>query len=158
MDERIRVRPGLSDLAPAEAVRNLADAGGHVAFAPGWRELGREVEAWGFEGANLPAAIEEFNRGVGGGGTAIPRRWHRAPLLEPPYAALEVKPSVTFTMGGLKVDSLARVLDAGGRPIPGLHAAGADIGGIYNGGYAGGLALAAVFGMRAAEAAAGVLR
>ena len=45
------------------------------------------------------------------------------------------------------------MLDESGAPIPGLFAAGADIGGIYNGGYAGGLALACVYGMTAARTA-----
>lgn len=33
-------------------------------------------------------------------------------------------PSVHHTMGGLKIDTKARVLDAGGKPIAGLYAAG----------------------------------
>ena len=38
-------------------------------------------------------------------------------------------------------------------PIPGLHAAGADAGGLYARAYAGGIAAALTFGLRAARAA-----
>jgi succinate dehydrogenase/fumarate reductase flavoprotein subunit len=68
--------------------------------------------------------------------------------------AVHVKPGVTHTIGGLRVDSRARVLDQAGRPIPGLHAAGADVGGISTGGYSSGLASALVLGLVAAETAA----
>ena len=76
-------------------------------------------------------------------------------LREPPFAAVHVQAAVTHTIGGLRVDTLARVLDGAGAPIPGLYAAGADVGGISTGGYAGGLASALVLGLTAAESAAG---
>ena len=56
-------------------------------------------------------------------------------------------------LGGIRVDADARVLDRDGRPIPGLFAAGADAGGVFHVGYAGGLASALVFGRRAASTA-----
>jgi len=51
------------------------------------------------------------------------------------------------------IDDESRVLDAEQRPIPGLLAAGADAGGLYVRAYAGGLAAALVFGLRAARTA-----
>jgi succinate dehydrogenase/fumarate reductase flavoprotein subunit len=74
-------------------------------------------------------------------------------LREPPFLAVHVRAAVTHTIGGLRVDSRARVLDAAGAPVPGLHAAGADAGGIFTGGYGSGLAAALVLGRRAAESA-----
>ncbi|HSC90855.1 MAG TPA: FAD-binding protein [Gaiellaceae bacterium] len=68
--------------------------------------------------------------------------------------AVKVQAAVTHTIGGLRIDAGAHVLDRDGRPIPGLYAAGADAGGIATGGYASGLAAALVFGRRAAESAA----
>ncbi len=62
--------------------------------------------------------------------------------------AVRVSPGITHTIGGLRVDELARV--AG---VDGLYAAGADVGGISTGGYASGLAAALVFGRIAAESA-----
>jgi predicted oxidoreductase len=55
---------------------------------------------------------------------------------------------------GVLIDAEARVVGADGKPIPGLLAAGADTGGTFVRGYAGGLALAVVFGLKAAQTAA----
>jgi succinate dehydrogenase/fumarate reductase flavoprotein subunit len=68
--------------------------------------------------------------------------------------AVKVTPGVTHTVGGLAVDASARVLDEADAPIPGLYAAGADVGGIATGGYASGLATALVLALVAAETAA----
>jgi succinate dehydrogenase/fumarate reductase flavoprotein subunit len=62
--------------------------------------------------------------------------------------AVRVKPGITHTIGGLRIDESARVVGA-----EGLFAAGADAGGIAAGGYASGLAGALVFGRIAAESA-----
>jgi succinate dehydrogenase/fumarate reductase flavoprotein subunit len=60
--------------------------------------------------------------------------------------AVRVRPGITHTIGGLRVDEQALVAE-------GLYAAGADAGGISTGGYASGLAAALVFGRIAAESA-----
>jgi fumarate reductase flavoprotein subunit len=62
--------------------------------------------------------------------------------------AVRVRPGITHTIGGLRIDEQARVQGVGG-----LFAAGADVGGISTGGYASGLAAALVFGRVAAESA-----
>lgn len=74
-------------------------------------------------------------------------------LAEPPFTAVRVHAGVTHTLGGLRIDARARVLDEDGAPVAGLHACGADAGGIFTGGYGSGLAAALVFGRRAAETA-----
>ena len=66
---------------------------------------------------------------------------------------IEVIPAITFTFTGLMIDPHARVLDESGEPIPGLLAAGADAGGVFDRAYAGGLACALVFGLQAAATA-----
>src|SRR5262245_27844096 len=68
--------------------------------------------------------------------------------------AVHVIASVTHTIGGLRVDPEARVLDEEGSPLAGLFAAGVDAGGVATGGYASGLAQALVLGLAAAESAA----
>jgi FAD binding domain/NAD(P)-binding Rossmann-like domain len=65
--------------------------------------------------------------------------------------AVHVAAAVTHTIGGLRVDEHARVLDEAGMPIEGLWAAGVDAGGLATGGYASGLAQALVLGLAAAE-------
>jgi fumarate reductase flavoprotein subunit len=66
---------------------------------------------------------------------------------------VRVYAAVTHTLGGLRVDTGARVLDEEGEPISGLYAAGVDAGGVALGGYASGLAQALVLGLVAAESA-----
>jgi fumarate reductase flavoprotein subunit len=78
-------------------------------------------------------------------------------LEEPPFAAVHVMPGVTHTIGGLRVDEHAGVLDERGAPIDDLWACGVDVGGIASGGYASGLAQALVLGLVAAESATGKL-
>jgi hypothetical protein len=63
--------------------------------------------------------------------------------------AVHVAAAVTHTIGGLQVDTDARVTGA-----EGLWAAGVDAGGVATGGYASGLAQALVLGLAAAESIA----
>ena len=101
----------------------------------------------------------------------------------PPYHAVQVKASITFTMGGLQIDEHARVRRRSGSSaigravpaaravaelgelaveiddyretvIPGLYAAGCDVGNIHHRGYAGGLAAGLVVGRVAGQQAA----
>ncbi|GAD88676.1 putative oxidoreductase [Vibrio halioticoli NBRC 102217] len=62
-----------------------------------------------------------------------------------PFYATPRKPSVHHTMGGLKIDTNARVLDKQGEAIPGLYAAGEVTGGIHAGNRLGGNALIDIF-------------
>lgn len=62
--------------------------------------------------------------------------------------------SITFTYGGIAIDSKGHAVTADKKPIPGLLVAGVDAGGFSNLGYAGGLALAFVTGLWAARAVA----
>lgn len=78
------------------------------------------------------------------------------PLDQPPYLAFAVTCGITFTFGGLHIDTAARVLDTDRTPIPGLFAAGETVGGLFAHNYPGGsgLAAGAVFGRRAGAGAA----
>ena len=76
------------------------------------------------------------------------------PVRVPPFVAVEVGPAITHTIGGLAVDRDCHVLRrTDGQPIPGLYAAGVEVGGVSVGGYTSGLAAALVFGAVAAESA-----
>ena len=68
--------------------------------------------------------------------------------------AADVIPAVTMTFGGIEIDSSCRALDANGKPIAGLFAAGGDASDIYHRGYGGGLCAAAVTGRGAGTKAA----
>jgi tricarballylate dehydrogenase len=54
------------------------------------------------------------------------------PIDTPPYHAYPVTTAITFTYGGVRTDTDARVLSTGGVPIPGLYAAGEIVGVFYH--------------------------
>ncbi|MBQ3671216.1 MAG: flavocytochrome c [Treponema sp.] len=72
-----------------------------------------------------------------------------------PFYAVECAPAIHHTMGGLKINSQAQVLNSGDVPIPALFAAGEVTGGIHGGNRLGGNAVAdyCVFGKIAADSA-----
>jgi tricarballylate dehydrogenase len=75
---------------------------------------------------------------------------------EPPFHGYAVTCGVTFTFGGLRIDTETHVLDVLGESIPGLYAAGELVGGIFYFNYPGGTGLTngAVFGKIAGANAA----
>jgi hypothetical protein len=105
--------------------------------------------------AGLERARERVDAARAAGGTVVEPS--ELGFETPPGSrvAVRVAAAVTHTIGGLRVDTAARVLDGGGRPLDGLYAAGVDAGGVATGGYASGLAQALVLGLAAAEHLAG---
>ena len=79
-----------------------------------------------------------------------------ADLSVAPYYAIKIAPGIHHTMGGVHIDTDARVIDVNGDPIPGLYAAGEVTGGVHGGNRVGGNAVAdiVVFGGIAGENAA----
>lgn len=77
------------------------------------------------------------------------------PLDTAPYYAIKVSPGVHHTMGGIKINSAAEVIDTNGNVIPGLFAAGEVTGGVHGANRLGGNAVAdfVVFGRIAGESA-----
>lgn len=73
-----------------------------------------------------------------------------------PFYMLKAGPAVHHTMGGLKINTDAQVLDTDGNPIEGLYAAGEVTGGIHGNNRLGSAAIAdiTVFGRIAGENAA----
>jgi tricarballylate dehydrogenase len=74
----------------------------------------------------------------------------------PPFEAYAVGCGITFTFGGVKIDTTTRVLSIEDKPLPGLYAAGELVGGIFYFNYPGatGLTSSAVFGRIAGREAA----
>ena len=92
---------------------------------------------------------------------APPKSSQARPLTNPPFAAFPMRPGITFTYHGVRVDDRARVCGADDSPISGLFAAGMIMApNIIPRGYLSGLALTIgiVFGRRAGAAAAAALR
>ena len=82
------------------------------------------------------------------------------PLEVPPFEAYSVGCGITFTFGGLKIDTSTRVLDIDDAPMRGLYAAGELVGGLYYFNYPGstGLMAGSVFGRIAGREAAAFIK
>ena len=89
-------------------------------------------------------------------GLEIPKSNWANVLDEPPFEAYAVTCGLTFTFGGLRIDTRGQVQDSDGRPLPGLYAAGELVGGLFYFNYPGGsgLTAGAVFGKLAGTSAA----
>lgn len=109
----------------------------------------------GVDGNALVAEIARYNAAVdiatpfdptvkdgrGTKGLKVPKSNWANRLDTPPFEAYGVTCGITFTFGGLAVDSEARVLGEDGVPIPRLFAAGELVGGLFYFNYPGGTGL-----------------
>ena len=163
-DEELRQRYVAPPLNTGlEAIDRLAEAraeGAHVVSAPSIEHFAAAVAAWGYDEGGVVRTLHGYNEAMSAGvdphdGPA--RKRYRIGMTTGPFHAMEVTPAITFSHGGLRIDNDARVLTPGGQPIAGLYAVGSDAAGAFCRGYAGGLANAAVFGLRAATHAVGNL-
>jgi tricarballylate dehydrogenase len=122
-------------------------------FARAWRPVGPPIEAASLRELaertdlpheNLMETIAEFNSaiqpgeynldtldGKGTRGISPPKSNWALPISEPPYVAIPVTGGITFTFGGVKCDTTARVYDTRGRVMDGLYAAGEPMGEIF---------------------------
>ena len=64
-------------------------------------------------------------------GLAIDKTNWANTMEQPPFEAYSVGCGITFTFGGLKIDTSTHVLDIEDTPIPGLYAAGELVGGLF---------------------------
>ena len=89
-------------------------------------------------------------------GLAVNKSNWANPIEKPPFSAYAVTCGITFTFGGLKIDTTTRVLDMADAPLPGLYAAGELVGGLFYYNYPGssGLMAGSVFGRIAGREAA----
>lgn len=101
--------------------------------------------ALGIEARGLERTVAEFNAAVPAAGQFDPfhkdglstsgvlppkSNWAR-PIDSPPFVGYPVTCGITFTYGGLSIDTETRVLDTEDRPMPGLYAAGEIAGGFF---------------------------
>ncbi len=89
-------------------------------------------------------------------GLALPKTNWAQKLDQGPFVCYPCTGGITFSFGGLKIDSEGRVLDTGWRPIAGLYAAGEMVGNLFHDNYPAGTGLmsGAVFGRTAGRSAA----
>ncbi|MBK7725360.1 MAG: FAD-dependent tricarballylate dehydrogenase TcuA [Dehalococcoidia bacterium] len=147
-------------------------------FARAWRPVGPPVEANTLkelaDGMELPAenlmdTVANFNAAIQPGeydldrldgkrtlGITPPKSNWALPLDSPPYLAIPVTGGITFTFGGIRCDTSARVIDTRGQVMEGLYAAGEPMGEIFYYNYPGASSVirGAVFGKIAGAHAA----
>lgn len=135
----------------AEALEDLAD---QLGVDP--RALRRTVDT--FNAATSGGDLDPFGKDglrATPDGQPAKSNWAQS-IEEPPFVAYPVTCGITFTYGGLAIDSVGRVLDNQGTVMPGLYATGEITGGFFFHNYPAGAGLmrGAVFGRLAGEAAA----
>ncbi len=115
--------------ATFEEAESIAELAGKIGFAP---------EVLGHTVAEFNAACRDdlpFDPTHPDGkcttGLAIPKSNWAQPIAKPPFRAYPVTCGITFTFGGLKVNSRAQVLNTLHEPIRGLYASGDIIGLFY---------------------------
>ncbi|MGE0384937.1 MAG: FAD-dependent oxidoreductase [Gammaproteobacteria bacterium] len=162
------VRPG------PEWARPLGSflASGHLVRAATVRELAVKL---GVDADGLEQTVRRNNEYARTGrdpefgkGDTVYDRWQGDPEVKPnpnlgpietgPFYAVTQWPGNLGTFCGLVTDGRARVLDAGGQPIPGLYACGCDMHPVFSGCYPGGggsIGPGMTFGFLAARDVAG---
>jgi tricarballylate dehydrogenase len=122
-------------------------------FARAWRPVGPPIEAASLKelaalievpAENLMDTVGAFNAAIQPGtydldrldgkrtaGITPPKSNWALPLDRPPYIAIPVTGGITFTFGGLKCDTTARVIDTRGVVMEGLYAAGETMGELF---------------------------
>lgn len=92
-------------------------------------ELAKAIEV---DGDNLAKAVESYNKFQAAkkddefGRPDMPR-----PVKIAGFHAIEIRPGIHYTMGGVAIDTRTRVLDKDEKPIPGLYGAGEVTGGVH---------------------------
>ena len=161
---------------PAQIAYSIVDAKTADTFMPSVfppivaNSIGELARLLTLEPATLEATVKTFNRAVRPGTVNLsalddcrtegltPNKTHWAQRLDtPPYWAYPLRPGITFTYLGLKVDAHTRVLMSDGQPAANVYAAGEVMAGniLLKGYLAGfGMTIGTVFGRIAGEEAA----
>ncbi len=128
-------------------------SGAPTAMANTMPELAKQMENWGIgmSAETILRDITDYNQAARNGKTwALPvpktSARHALVLETPPFYAILGQAGITSTHGGIRVDTLGRVLHRSGKPIPGLFAAGVDVGNFNNCTYLGNLCIGAGYG------------
>ena len=141
------------DDSRTEQIESLI-ASGHSYKGETLEELAEQI---GVDPEVLTATVEKYNEGMVNGSDEFGKATSAESVIEvgPFYASLRT-PTVHHTMGGVRINSQAQVLDADGNAIPGFYAAGEVAGGIHGNNRLGGnaypdiMAFGRIAGMNAA--------
>ncbi len=119
------------------------------------------AEKLGIDKATMKASVDTYNKAVSSkvdsefGREDLPRQLNQGKVY-----AIPVTPAVHHTMGGIKINTNAEVINKDGNVIKGLFAAGEVTGGVHGGNRLGGNALAdiVVYGRVAGKNAAALVK
>ena len=151
------LRQRVRERAVGAMVATAREVGGTVLEAGSLSQLAQRLAERGVPADRVARTLDDYNAAVADGKASElspPRSDSAVSVKLPPFVAVEVASTITHTIGGLAVEKGCRVVRrSDSRPIPGLYAAGVEVGGVSVGGYTSGLAAAVVFGGAAAESA-----
>ena len=131
--------------------------GGYALTGDTYVALAREMGLEGDAVENFVNTMVAWNESCAKG---VDEEWGRNNGMEAqataPFYAIKIAPGIHHTMGGIKIDEKAEVIDTDGNVIPGLFACGETTGGIHGGNRVGGNAVCdfIVFGRIAGQSAA----
>jgi flavocytochrome c len=97
-------------------------------------DLAQLAANYGIPDQELEKTVAEFNAYVlqkQDKGFGKPILKNAQPLVKAPFYGIRLWPKVHHTMGGVRINTRAQVIDLDGRPIAGLYAAGEVTGGIH---------------------------
>ena len=123
---------------------------GYIFVGDTLEEIAKQI---GCDVKDLQATIDTFNASVDSGKDEFGRTLYSTKLEKGPWIATARQASIHHTMGGVRIDPAARVLDKDGKVIPGLYAGGEITGGIHGANRLGGNAVVdtVVFGKLSAD-------
>lgn len=107
------------------------------------QELATKISA---PGDAMAQTLDTYNKAVAAkkdgefGRDDLPRQ-----LVKAPFYAIEIKPGIHFTMGGVRINTKAQVMNLQKQPIRGLYAAGEVAGGIHGQNRIGGNSMTTLF-------------
>lgn len=165
-DRDIWEQPGARELVAPNP--HLPEVGGTLFQAADLDTLARMT---GLPSSALQSTVRHYNERVtqmnGNADLPLPltperrtRRYKPMPIVTPPFFAAPVCSGITYTMGGISINTSSQVLREDGTAIEGLYAAGVAAGGLEGGpqiGYVAGLARCGVTALLAAEHIAGLV-
>ena len=146
------MEPFVPDMMRSDPLAAVRSAGGNVIVAESLDELCQRLAGFGVPPMSALTTISGFDAAAEAGvpdALPVPRERGLHTCRQAPFYAIQVIPGVTFTEGGIRVNSEAQALDRDDRPVRGLFVAGVDVGAISNTGYAGALSAALITGLRA---------
>lgn len=143
--------------------KNMVDKSGPLQgyISKGFTEEGATIEELAekikIDPATLAETLNTWNESVKNKkDDAFGRTSFTEEIATAPYYSIKLSPGIHHTMGGLKINTNAEVLNKEGQPIKNLYAAGEVTGGVHGGNRLGGNAVAdiIIFGKIAGENAA----